>query len=137
MRIMAFLSSLLVILSFALPWFRFEGGGELTFIGILNNLFSNPYGYENAFWWLNPGSTAGLYTFIAFFAGVFLILVGVLFGFLGGRTGPGLGASGMFVFTIVSWHVYGPGFFGILAEGYIVALLSFVVAFITAGGKKL
>jgi len=136
-RVLSFLVSLMVTLSFVLPWFRFESGGELTFIGILEGIFSSPGGFEGAFWWLNPAATTGIFVFIAFFAGVFLILVGVLFGLLGGRAGPGLGTLGMFVFTMISWYVYGEGFFGILAEGYIIALLSFVVGFITAGGKKL
>ena len=43
----------------------------------------------------------------------------------------------MFVFTVVSWYVYGSGYFGILAEGYVIALLSFVIGFVVAGGEKL
>ena len=136
MRLFSFLSSLLVVLSFALPWFRFDDG-EITFMGILREVLTIPSGFEGAFWWLNPHSTAGMFTFIAFFAGIFIKLVAVLFGVLGGRHGPGIGTVGMFVFTVVSWHVYGSGYFGILAEGYVIALLSFVIGFVVAGGEKL
>ncbi|WP_258083020.1 amino acid permease [Thermococcus thermotolerans] len=136
MRLFSFLSSLLVVLSFALPWFRFNGG-EITFLGILREVLTMPGGFNGAFWWLNPNSTAGMFTFIAFFAGIFMILVGVLFGVLGGRVGPGVGTVGVLVFTLTSWYVYGSGYFEVLAEGYIIALLSFVVGFVVAGGEKL
>ncbi|WP_240911711.1 amino acid permease [Thermococcus sp. LS1] len=137
MRILGFLSSLVVALSFVLPWFRLPWGGQITFLGILREVLASSSGFEGAFWWLNPNTTGTIFLFITFFAGIFMILVGILFGLLGGRLGPGIGMVGMLVFTLTAWHIYGQDFFGTLAEGYVIALLSFVVGFVAGGGKSL
>ncbi|ASJ06633.1 amino acid permease [Thermococcus pacificus] len=136
MRVLSFLTSLLVALSFLLPWLR-PPSGELTFLHILNEIVTSPNGFEGAFWWLNPSSTGSIFTYVAFFAGLFMILLGVFFGLLGGRLGPGVGLVGMLLFTVIAWYFYGGGFLEILGEGYLLALGSFVAGFLLAGGKYL
>lgn len=140
MRLLGFLSSIVVVLSFILPWFRIPVNGgveEITFLAILEETLGSSNGLEGAFWWLNPESVGTIFLFIVFFTGMSMILAGILFGLLGGRTGPGIGVVGVFIITLVAWHVYGEGFFEVLGEGYIIALLSFVVGFIWGGGKAL
>ncbi|WP_148882710.1 amino acid permease [Thermococcus aciditolerans] len=136
MRILSFLTSLIVILSFVLPWLK-PPSGEMTFIAIFDQVLTTPHGFEGVFWWLNPTSTGSILTFVAFFAGLFLVLLGVFFGILGGRLGPGIGLVGMFLFTTVAWYMYGGGFVDIIGEGYLLGLGGFVAGFVLGGGKYL
>ena len=136
MRILSFLTSLIVTLSFVLPWLR-PPSGEMTFIDILNQVLTTPHGFEGVFWWLNPASTGSILTFVVFFAGLFLVLLGVFFGILGGRLGPGIGLVGMFLFTAVAWYVYGEGFVDIIGNGYLLGLGGFAAGFVLGGGKYL
>ncbi|ASJ08664.1 amino acid permease [Thermococcus siculi] len=136
MRLVSLITSLLVALSFPLPWLRLSSG-DVTFLYILDKTITASNGFEGAFWWLNPNSTGSIFTYVVFFAGLFMILLGVFFGLLGGRLGPGVGLAGMLLFTTVAWYIYGGGFLETLSVGYLLALGSFVAGFLLAGGKYL
>ncbi|WP_457752054.1 hypothetical protein [Thermococcus sp.] len=66
-----------------------------------------------------------------------MILLGVLFGVLGGRSGPALGILGIAVFTAVTWYIYGSGFGKILEIGYVLAIAGFALGLVFAGGEYL
>ena len=136
MRILGFLSSLLVILSFLLPWLNLPSG-KMTFIDILVEMLTSPNGFEGAFQWLNSSSTGSIFTYVAFFAALLMIILSIFFGFLGGRLGPSIGLVGMLLFTVIVWYFYGQDFPKILGEGYLLALGSFVVGLLLGGGKYL
>jgi len=129
MRFMSFISSLIVSVSFFLPWFKLPSGKTYTFWGILSKSING------SFSWLNPSSPGSLTVYVIFFTGVLMILLGVLFGVLGGRSGPALGILGVMVFTAVSWYLYGSGFERILGVGYILAILGFALGLVLAGGE--
>ncbi|AFL94756.1 hypothetical protein CL1_0548 [Thermococcus cleftensis] len=136
MRLVSFLASLVVLVSFPLVWLR-PPSGDVTFLGILGRVLLPQEGFEGAFWWLNPSSTGSIFTFVVFFAGIFMILLGVLFGILGGRLGPGLGIFGMLIFTLVVWHFYGNDLPNIIGEGYLLALGGFLAGVMFGGGRYL
>jgi len=129
MRFMSFISSIIAGVSFFFPWFRLPSGERYTFWGILSESING------SFSWLNPTSTESLAVYVIFFAGVLMILLGVLFGVLGGRSGPALGILGVAVFTAVTWYIYGSGFGKILETGYVLAIAGFALGLIFAGGE--
>lgn len=131
MRFMSFISSVIVGVSFFFPWFRLPSGETYSFWGILSQSI------DGSFSWLNPSSAASLAVYVVFFTGVLMIFLGVLFGLLGGRSGPALGLLGLAVFSVVSWHVYGAGFGRILGVGYLLALAGFALGIVFAGGEYL
>ncbi len=131
MRFVSFISSLIVGVSFFLPWFNLPSGDAYTFWAILSKSI------EGSFSWLNPSSASSLVVYVVFFAGVLMVFLGVLFGLLGGRTGPALGILGILVFSVVSRYIYGPGFGGIIGAGYLMALAGFIFGLLFAGGEYL
>jgi len=131
MRILSFISSLVVGVSFFLEWFHLPSGKSYTFVGILSHSISG------SFQWLNPDNVSSLGAYVVFFAGILMILMGVMFGVIGGRRGPALGTIGMLVFTAVSWHIYGHAFTAILGPGYYLAWGAFLFALVFAGGQSL
>ncbi len=131
MRFMSFISSIIVGVSFFFPWFRLPSGEGYTFWGILSESING------SFSWLNPASAESLVIYVIFFVGVLMILLGVLFGVLGGRSGPALGILGIAVFTAVTWYIYGSGFGKILEIGYVLAIAGFALGLVFAGGEYL
>ncbi len=130
-RFVSFISSVIVGVSFFFPWFKVPSGESYSFWGILSQSI------EGSFSWLNPSSATSLGLYVVFFTGILMVFLGVLFGLLGGRSGPALGILGLAVFTAVSWHVYGSGFGKILGVGYLLALAGFALGIVFAGGEYL